>query len=88
MPNDATTNNTVESVEQVPSKGRTVEIDSHDDELNAVASGSSTGIASLAMPKDMTPQEKRKYVKEHMAGCFRYMGGEGASQDNCACRFH
>lgn len=81
MPNDASSHIVSESIENGSIKGRNLalnaETTSSDSAMGAVGKGSASAIAALGLPKFETPEQKRRYFLEHMAGAFRYMGGEG-----------
>ena len=49
-----------------------------------VTLGDGAGMANLRIPHFENLEEKRRWMKEHMAGCFRYMGREGYGKEGLA----
>ncbi|BFZ56817.1 hypothetical protein PYCC9005_003865 [Savitreella phatthalungensis] len=49
-----------------------------------VTMGSGNGASALRPPHHKDLQAKRKWMKEHMAACFRYMGREGYGKEGLA----
>lgn len=49
-----------------------------------VTLGDGNGMADLRIPQFKDLHEKRQWMKEHMAACFRYMGREGYGKEGLA----
>lgn len=82
-PPDASSTHVSDSIETMPAKGRNQALNV-EDKSAAVGKGSPAAVAALGMPKFESAEEKRQYFKEHMAGAFRYMGGEGYGKEGAA----
>lgn len=85
MPNDTSSHVVAESIETAPAKSRNLGINAESGGLGQVGKGSPEAISALGLPQFKSPEEKRQYFKEHMAGAFRYMGGEGRTTVDVSC---
>lgn len=74
---EQTSHKVADSIETAPAKSRNQGIGAADNDVGSVAKGNAATVLSLGPPKFSSLEEQRQYMKEHMAGAFRYMGGEG-----------
>ena len=81
MPNDGPSyesHKVADSIETAPAKARNTAVG------GAIGKGSPNAVASLGMPTFESKEAKQKYFKEHLAGAFRYLGGEGYGKEGAA----
>lgn len=79
MTAEQTSHKVADSIENGPSKARNQGIAPAGKEATDNEKAAQSAIMSFGMPKFDDLHKKRQYMKEHMAGAFRYLGAEGTS---------
>lgn len=77
-----------DSIETAPAKARNNAVgassSSESGGIGAVSKGNAASVQALGPPQFSSLEEQRQYMKEHMAGAFRYMGAEGYGKEGSA----